>query len=113
VEGLGERLMSAIGDVVPVLPVPLVAKALGEGAISREDLAGRVTDLIARLETSGAVLNLPPGGPDAVLAEGLEPMVRRGLVTEDLKPVEKNRALLAFYAAAVPDLAAVAAMRQT
>jgi glycerol-3-phosphate O-acyltransferase len=113
VEGLGERLMSAIGDVVPVLPVPLVAKALGEGAISREDLAGRVTDLIARLETSGAVLNLPPGGPDAVLAEGLEPMVRRGLVTEDLKLVEKNRALLAFYAAAVPDLAAVAAMRQT
>jgi hypothetical protein len=72
-----------------------------------------VTDLIARLETSGAVLNLPSGGPDAVLAEGLEPMIRRGLVTDDLKPVEKNRALLEFYAAAVPDLVSVAAMRQT
>jgi glycerol-3-phosphate O-acyltransferase len=113
VEGLGERLMSAIADVVPVLPVPLVAKALGEGATSRAELAARVADLTARLEMSGAVLNLPPGGPDAVLAEGLDPMIRRGLVTEDLKPVEKNRALLEFYAAAVPDLATVAATRQT
>ena len=32
VEALGERLMAAIAAVVPVLPVPLVARALGDGA---------------------------------------------------------------------------------
>jgi glycerol-3-phosphate O-acyltransferase len=113
VDGLGERLMTAIGEVVPVPPVPLVARALGDGAASLEDLAGRVADLIARLETSGAVLKLPTGGLDAVLAEGLDPMIRRGLITDGLQPVERNRALLDFYASAVPDLTVDAAARQT
>jgi glycerol-3-phosphate O-acyltransferase len=104
VEELGAQLMSAIGAVVPVLPVPLVAKALGAGAASREELAGRLADLVARLEISGAVLNLPTaGGPEAILSEGLDPLIRRGLVGETLQPTERNRDLLDFYAAAVPD----------
>jgi glycerol-3-phosphate O-acyltransferase len=101
VEGLGARLMAAIAAVVPVLPVPLVALALGEGAASREELAARVTVLIARLEAAGAVLKLPPQGIDAVLAEGLGPLIRRGIVTEALQPVATEKALLAFYAAPV------------
>jgi hypothetical protein len=69
--------------------------------------------MIVRLETTGAVLNLPEGGHDALLADGLDPMIRRGLVTEGLKPVAQNRALLDFYAASVPDLNTVSATRQT
>jgi glycerol-3-phosphate O-acyltransferase len=113
VEGLGERLMAAIGEVVPVLPVPLVAKALGEGAASREDIAGRLADLIGRLEASGAVLNLPTGGIEAILAEGLDPMIRRGLVSDTLQPAERNRDLLNFYAAAVPEITERAATQKT
>lgn len=104
VEALGERLMAAIAAVVPVLPVPLVARALGEGAASREELAARVEALVAQLRAAGAVLKLPPVGGASVLAEGLEPLIRRGLVTADLKPVAGERDLLAFYAASVPDM---------
>lgn len=104
VEALGERLMAAIAAVVPVLPVPLVARALGDGAASREELAARVDGLVLRLREAGAVLKLPPVGGASVLAEGLDPLIRRGLVTADLKPVAGERDLLAFYAASVPDM---------
>jgi glycerol-3-phosphate O-acyltransferase len=102
VESLGERLMAAIAAVVPVLSVPLVARALGDGAVSRDELRGRVEALIARLDAAGAVLKLPPQGVSAVLDEGLEPLIRRGLVTEGLQPVPAERSVLAFYANSVP-----------
>lgn len=104
VESLGERLMAAIAAVVPVLPVPLVAKALGEGAASRDELVARVEALIARLREAEAVLKLPPQGLAVTVEEGLTPLIRRGLVREDLQPVAEGRALLAFYAASVPEV---------
>jgi glycerol-3-phosphate O-acyltransferase len=106
VEALGERLMAAIAAVVPVLPVPLVAKALGEGTANREELAARVESLIARLTNAGAVLKLPPQGLAVTVEEGLAPLIRRGLVTDALQPVAGERALLEFYAAAVPEVSA-------
>ena len=105
IEVLGERLMAAIVAaivaVVPVLPVPLVAAALGEGAASREALRGRVEVLVAQLVAAGAVLKLPPQGVEAVLAEGLGPLIARGLVTDALQVVAGEAAVLAFYAASV------------
>jgi glycerol-3-phosphate O-acyltransferase len=96
--------MGAIAAVVPVLSVPLVARALGEGATSREELAERVAALVARLTAAGAVLKLPPQGLDAALEEGLKPLIQRGLVSEALQPIPKGRDLLAFYAASVPEV---------
>ena len=101
---LGARLMAAIAAVVPVLPVPLVAAALGAGAASREVLQARVEAMMARLTAAGAVVKLPPQGMAAVMAEGLEPLIARGLVTEGLQPVAGQEAVLAFYAAAVPEV---------
>ena len=103
VEALGARLMAAIAEVVPVLPVPLVARALGEGAASRDELRMRMAALVAALTAAGAVLKLPPQGLDAALDEGLTPLIARGLVTAALQPVPSERRLLDFYAAAVPD----------
>ncbi len=108
VERLGERLMTAIARVVPVLPVPLVARALGEGASSVAELQSRVETLIAGLQATGAVLKLPPQGLAGVMQEGLLPLQARGLVTADLLPVAAERALLDFYAASIPDLPAAA-----
>ena len=103
VEALGARLMAAIAEVVPVLPVPLVARALGEGAASRDELRMRMAALVKALTAAGAVLKLPPQGLDAALDEGLTPLIARGLVTAALQPVPSERGLLDFYAAAVPD----------
>ena len=102
VEALGGRLMAAIAQVVPVLPVPLVAHAFGAGAASREALQERVEALITRLAQAGAVLKLPPQGIDGVMAEGLGPLMARGLVSEQWQPVPGQEAVLAFYAASVP-----------
>ena len=112
IEALGERLMTAIAAVVPVLPVPLVARALGDGVDSREALDLRVREMIQRLTEAGAVLKLPPAGGASILEEGLEPLIRRGLVSADLKPMASERALLEFYAASVPEID-IAATPQT
>jgi glycerol-3-phosphate O-acyltransferase len=104
IETLGARLMASIAEVVPVLSVPLVAKALGQGAASREELAGRIEELVRRLRAAGAVLKLPPQGLGMALDEGLAPLIARGIVSADLQPVPGKRALLEFYAASVPEV---------
>jgi glycerol-3-phosphate O-acyltransferase len=113
VEGLGRRLMAEIAKVIPVLPVPLVAAALGDGVASRDALRTRVAALVARLVAAGAVLKLPPQGIEATLNEGLGPLIARGLVGADLQPVAAERAVLRFYAAAVPEIGENAATPQT
>lgn len=104
VAALGALLMQRIAAVVPVLPVPLVAAALGAGADSRADLTARVQALAGRLAAAGAVLKLPPQGIDRLIDEGLTPLIARGIVTADLRPVPAEADLLAFYARAVPDV---------
>ncbi len=113
VDALGEKLMAAIASVVPVLPVPLVAAALGDGATSRDELRARVQTLIAQLVAAGAVMKLPPQGIEATLTEGLATLIARGLVTTDLQPVVSERAVLQFYAASVPTALPDAAAPQT
>ncbi len=100
VTGLGERLMAAIGAVVPVLPVPLVAAALDKGAASRAELSARIDALVLDLTAAGAVLNLPDN-VGSILEEGLSPLIARGLVGADLQPMQAEAGLLAFYAAPV------------
>jgi glycerol-3-phosphate O-acyltransferase len=104
VEALGAELMQRIAAVVPVLSVPLVAAALGAGAGSREELLARMEATVARLQAAGAVLKLPPQGVTAALEEGLAPLIERGIVTPGLQVVPGEARLLAFYAAAVPEV---------
>jgi glycerol-3-phosphate O-acyltransferase len=97
-EALAERLMAEIAAVVPVLPVPLVAHALVTAApADRAALEAAVEEVQAALVAAGAVMKLPPQGMAAVLREGLEPLIRRGIVAENLLPLAAP--LLEFYAA--------------
>ena len=103
-EGLGALLMAEIAKVVPILPVPLVAAALLDGAVDREALRARLTELQARLMAVDAVLKLPPQGLDRALSEGLAPLMARGLVVEGdagLVAAPDAVAMLKFYAAPV------------
>jgi glycerol-3-phosphate O-acyltransferase len=114
-EVLGARLMTEIERVVPVLPVPLVAAALAANPLDRAALLERVEALTAELRARNAVMKLPAGAA-AVLAEGLVPLIGRGLVGEDLRATEGSAALLQFYAAAIwqrLENSDVSAMRRT
>jgi glycerol-3-phosphate O-acyltransferase len=113
VEGLGLRLMEAIRRVVPVLPVPLVAAVLAEGGVARADVEARTEAMVARLAAAGAVVKLPPQGLAATVAEGLAPLVARGIVDADLAPVAGMTAFLDFYAAPVQQALEISATQQT
>jgi len=100
-EALGAYLMAEITKVVPVLPVPLVAAALMEKPVDHAALSQTVTALQARLSARGAVPKLPPQGLEATLAEGLAPLVNRGLIDAQLQITPGSAALIGFYAAPV------------
>ncbi len=116
-EALGAQLMAEIGKVVPILPVPFIAAALAEHPATQADLATTAEALAARLEAAGAVLKLSPKGMEATLAEGLAPLIARGLVGQDLRVTPGSEAVVAFYAASVQQRLAAgpgnAATRQT
>lgn len=108
-EELGAHLMGCIGAVVPVVPVNLIAAALGQGVKDEADLLARIDDLTADLTRAGAVLKLPPR--DRLLREGLRPLIARGIVAADFTPLDP--ALLRFYAAPLAHFQTDAASRQT
>ncbi len=95
IEDLGVKLMAAIADVVPILPVPLMAALLLRGPKTEGELLDMAAAAISDLGRAGAVLKLPKS--DALLASGLRPLIARGIVGSDLTPIDDP--LLQFYAA--------------
>lgn len=112
-EALGAALMARIAKAVPVVPVPLVAAALTQGATTRARVEEAVAMMTERLRSRGASLRLPPEG---VVDAGLAPLIGRRIVTEGaegLTPLPEGAALLAFYAAPVLQRLEDAATPQT
>src|SRR5262249_7700768 len=71
---LGRDLMDAVGRVVPVVPVALMARAFSqapERAFSELELKAEARALLARLETHGAHVYIPRRDLDYALAVGL------------------------------------------
>lgn len=86
---IGEELMAAIGKVVPVLPVPLVASVLvrrldeeGGEPLSELDLKARAHRLILDLEAQGAHVYIPRRDQDYAIVAGLRMLTQRHLVEE-------------------------------
>lgn len=103
-EALGARLMTEVMRAVPVLPVPLVAAAIGESGIARADLPHQVAALARDLDALGAELVLPTGGLPTACEDGLRALLKRDVLTERdgiLTAAPNKEALLAFYGAAV------------
>ncbi|MEP7300685.1 MAG: 1-acyl-sn-glycerol-3-phosphate acyltransferase [Caldimonas sp.] len=101
---LGRHLMAAVGGVVPVLPVPLVAAVLlahsGAG-LSELELKAQVNALIERLEAAGAHIYIPRKDLDYAVGVGLRMLTLRRLVdAEDgLYAARQNELpLLRYYA---------------
>lgn len=109
IEALGERLMAGIAEVIPVLPVPLVALALQETPPPDAlELKARVGALIDRFEAKGAHVHVPRADRDYAVNAGLRMLELRHIVTsgEDglihIAPGEER--LVAYYANAIAHL---------
>ena len=92
---LGRELMARISAAVPVLPVPLVARAILDGARG----AGIEDAVTALLETAGATGAPVPDRPvGEVVAEARKHLQQRRLISPDGEPAAASAPILAFYA---------------
>lgn len=110
VSHLGRHLMDQVGRLIPVLPVPLVARVLlaAEGrALSEFEIKSRVGAEVERLTAHGAHVYLPRGDWDYAVGAGLRMLTQRHLVREAEGLYSTNAgeiALLAYYARSIEHL---------
>jgi len=115
VGAVGALLMERIGRTVPVLPVPLVARALlgaPERAWSELELKSEVQALMELAEALGAHLYVPRSDRDYAIGVGLRMLTLRHLVLEHdglLRANPAEAAVLAYYANSIAHLFAAAA----
>jgi len=113
------RLMDAIGDVIPVLPVSLVAGILMRDptrAMSELELKAAAHARMQELEARGAHLYIPRHDHDYAFGVGLRMLTLRHIVREEdglFRPAPGQLDALAYYANAIahldaPPLAAAA-----
>jgi glycerol-3-phosphate O-acyltransferase len=108
------QVMEAIAQIVPVLPVSLVATVVladRDAGLSELELKSRAYDLILRLERAGAHIYVPRGDLDYAIGVGLRMLLLRRIVSEQdglyrASPGETE--LLAYYAHAIEPLIAAA-----
>jgi glycerol-3-phosphate O-acyltransferase len=82
---LGRHLMDAVGRIVPVLPVPLIATVFvryGDKPISELELKAQVGHLVERLQARGAHVYVPRKDFDYAINVGLRMLRLRRLVGE-------------------------------
>lgn len=108
-EHLGTELMAAIGAVIPVLPVPLVATVLGHASepLSELELKARTYRLMQELEAAGAHVYVPRRDQDYAIDAGLRMLTLRHLVEEKdglytARPEEMH--VLRYYANSIAHL---------
>jgi len=107
---LGEHLMQAVGRIVPVVPVALVAQVFARqpgAALSELEIKGAVGALLNRLEERGAHVYIPRRDLDYALSVGLRMLRLRRLVDEAdglYRARADEAALLAYYANSISHL---------
>jgi glycerol-3-phosphate O-acyltransferase len=107
---LGSLLMAKVGEVVPALPVALVATALlevGDAQLAALELKARVVDIMRRLEARGAHVHVPRADQDYAVEVGLRMLRLRRLVDETdglYRADPANAVLLRYYANSIAHL---------
>jgi len=109
------RLMDAIGAVIPVLPVSLVASILMRDpsrSYSGLELKAAAHVRMRELETRGAHLYIPRQDHDYAFDVGLRMLTLRRIVVEEdglFRPAPDEQEALAYYANAIAHLDAAPA----
>lgn len=103
---LAQDLMRRIGEIVPVLPVPLVAWLLCEhGTMSQSAVTQKIGQLIEQMPL--AHIHMPRQDWNYAAEVGLRQLVERGVVSSEagrFSPVDSERDLLSFYANSIRHL---------
>jgi len=111
VEALGRRLMQAVGGVIPVVPVALVAQVFGrdaERALSELEIKSAACELLRDWEAHGAHIYIPRHDRDYAIGVGLRMLTLRRIVEERdglFRAVPENLPVLAYYANSVAHFA--------
>ncbi len=104
IQQLARDLMAAVGRVIPVLPVALIAYVFAEEpgrAFSDLELKARVQQLIKALEERGALVYIPRSDREYAITVGLRMLTLRHLVLEDnqmYRAAPEELPLLRYYA---------------
>jgi glycerol-3-phosphate O-acyltransferase len=104
IEKLAEQLMAEIKQIVPVLPIPLVAmvmKEFGDYGLSAYEVEAHVNHLIDKLQEKGATVYVTTRGRIQTILEALNMLKIRRLVSERdgiYKVVAEEFDILSYYA---------------
>jgi glycerol-3-phosphate O-acyltransferase len=107
---LGRELMDAVGRIVPVVPVALMATVFIRNAgrpLSELELKSEVGHLLEKLEAAGAHVYVPRKDLDYALSVGLRMLRLRRLVEENAglyRMSEREQPLVAYYANSIAHL---------
>ena len=86
VSALGRHLMDQIGRLIPVLPVPLVARVLlavkDGAALSEMEIKSQVGAQVEQMQARGAHVYVPRSDWDYAVGAGLRMLTLRHLVNE-------------------------------
>ncbi|MGI9408202.1 MAG: 1-acyl-sn-glycerol-3-phosphate acyltransferase [Hyphomicrobiaceae bacterium] len=113
IDALGHDLMTAIGRVIPSLPVSLAAGVLldthdaGLPGLTTFELKGRIFARIQHLESAGAHVHIPRADLDYAIDVGLRMLDMRHLISRDDETIRINpdeHDLLRYYANAIVHL---------
>ena len=118
VGAIAAQLMAAIGRVVPVLPVSLVASVFvraPQQALSELELKAAAHAYMRELEDGGAHLYIPRQDHDYAFGVGLRMLTLRHIVEEEdglYRPVPEQLEMLSYYANAIAHLGAAQTSEQ-
>ena len=102
-QALADTLMDRIAEVVPVLPVPLVAHLLQQGPKTRAELDAAFFAALDGLAT--AHVHLPRNSREYAVEVGLRALTERGIVREtDGRFESAEPETIAFYACSIAHL---------
>ncbi len=111
IEALGNELITQVGNVVPALPVSLVATVFvqnPEKELNELELKSEVSSLVDTLEKSGHHVHVPRADLDYAVSTGLRMLVMRHMVLQSddgvLRANEKENILLRYYANSIAHL---------
>ncbi|WOI56917.1 1-acyl-sn-glycerol-3-phosphate acyltransferase [Palleronia sp. LCG004] len=106
VTGIAAHLMSSIRRHVPVLPVPMVAAAIQDGATSRAEIRSWVSARLPAWLEADVPVHLRRGSVQDSVDAGVDMLILRHLATQSgdgtLSPTAKGEPVIGFYAASLP-----------